>query len=239
MFRFDYKCRRIRQLLSDRLDGPLSPADERRVQRHLTRCADCREEASFYAQIKETAESIDDVTPPEYLWDRISVEIDIDPWGGRRPSLLQKLWKRVSAYSPAGKINFAGIVLSCMLITMLCLLPGGGTGEDGQPDNALAQAEEVDAHLEYLSLYMTAKGDQFPSTVRDYYLGQIEGLDHKIRMIKSALNRYPQNKRVKAQLALAYQHKLALYHRMGLTDVERLPIPTGGPSVFERSDLYE
>lgn len=239
MFRFDHKCRRIRQLLSDRLDGPLSPADERRVQNHLIRCPECRQEMTFYRQIKETAESIEDVTPPDYLWDRISVEIDIDPWGGCEPSFLQKLWRQVTAFSPTGKINFAGIVLSCMLVIILCLLPGGGTGEDNQPDNALAQADEVDAHLEYLSLYMTAKGDQFPSTVRNYYLGQIEGLDQKIRMIKSALNRFPENKRVKAQLAIAYQHKLALYHRMGLTDVDRLPVRAGGRSAYERSDLYE
>ncbi|MCP4567008.1 MAG: hypothetical protein GY841_05445 [FCB group bacterium] len=239
MFRIGYKCRRIRQLLSDRIDGPLAPAEECRVQKHLTHCPECREELAFYRQIRETAESIEEVTPPDYLWDRISVEIDIDPWGGQKPTLLQKLWKWVAVFSPTGKINFAGIVLSCMLISVLCLLPGGGNGNSNQPDNALAQAEEIDAHLEYLSLYMTAKGDQFPSTVRNYYLGQIEGLDQKIRMIKSALNRFPENKRVRAQLAVAYQHKLALYHRMGLTDVDRLPIQAGGRSIYERGDFYE
>lgn len=239
MFRIGNKCRRIRQLLSDRTDGPLASAEERRVQKHLTNCPECREEMAFYRQIRETAESFEEVTPPDYLWDRISVEIDIDPWGGHKPTLLQKLWKSVADFSPTGRINFAGIVLSCMLLIVLCLLPGGGNGNSGQPNNALAQAEEIDAHLEYLSLYMTAKGDQFPSPVRNYYLGQIEGLDQKIRMIKSALNRFPENKRVRAQLAIAYRHKLALYHRMGLTDVDRLPIQAGGRSIYERSDFYE
>jgi hypothetical protein len=239
MFRLPNRCRKYRRLLSDRIDAPLPSRDEQRLQSHLARCRSCREEKAFYQKMKKTAKTMEKVTPPDYLWDRISVELDIDPWGGSRPNQSLSLWKRLLGFSPTGKINFAGAVLSCMLIAVLCLLPGGGTGDADRVDSALAQAGEVDAHLEYLSLYMVANGDQYPPEVREYYLGQIEGLDQKIRMIKSALNRFPDNHRVQAQLAKAYQHKIALYHRIGLTDAQRLPIPTGDHPSYNRGDFYE
>ena len=112
--------------------------------------------------------------------------------------------------------------MSIMLIVVLCLMPGGGIGENGSSEKSGLQAGEVDAHLEYLSLYMVANSDQFPTEVREYYLGQIEGLDQKIRMIKSALNRFPHNHRVQAQLARTYQRKLALYRNLGITDSDYL-----------------
>jgi hypothetical protein len=70
--------------------------------------------------------------------------------------------------------------------------------------------------LEYVSIYMMANQDKFPSEVRDYYLGQIEGLNKKIKTIKSALERYPKNQHINAQLAMTYKQKIDLYSQMGL-----------------------
>jgi len=44
----------------------------------------------------------------------------------------------------------------------------------------------------------------------------MEGLNQKIKTIKSALEHYPQNSHIKAQLALAYRQKIELYAEIGL-----------------------
>ena len=238
MFRFENRCNRIRRLLSDRMDAPLAARDEQRVQAHLIRCPACRREMAFYEEIKKTARALEAVNPPDYLWDRISVELEVDPWGGGEYSRGQSRWGLLPGFALAGKINFVGAVLSFMLIAVLCLLPGGD-GEKGLANGTAVQAREMDAHLEYLSLYMIANGDRYPSEVREYYLGQMEGLDQKIRMIKSALNRFPENHRIQAQLARAYQSKIDLYRRIGIANLEQQALPASGHRPFNHGGQYE
>jgi predicted anti-sigma-YlaC factor YlaD len=81
MFGFGDKCHRIRRLVSDRVDGPLSARAEKKVISHLEKCSECREESAFYQELKETASRIERVPPPPYLWERITVGLDEHPWG--------------------------------------------------------------------------------------------------------------------------------------------------------------
>lgn len=44
-------CRELVELVTEYLEGALSPAGRRRIERHLTRCVGCR---SYLAQMRET-----------------------------------------------------------------------------------------------------------------------------------------------------------------------------------------
>lgn len=234
------KCHRIRRLLSDRIDAPLSDRAEKKVMAHLESCSDCREEFAFYEELKETAASLDKISPPPYLWERISVGLDEHPWGDEE--IIRPEPRGFGGRSLTGKINFAGAVLSLVLIAVLSLSPGGASHESGAVYQSAAGRNTPSSDIEYVSLYLMANQNRFPSEVRDYYLGHIEGLNQKINTIKSALDRYPQNNHIKAQLAMVYKQKIELYTSMGLSH-ERgggtsLPGDFSGDS-FPRGGCYD
>jgi len=213
MFGLGNKCRRIRRLLSDRVDSPLSARAGRRVDSHLENCSECREEYAFYRELKESAARAEKVAPPPYVWERIAVAIDEHPWGEDEtlsPELSIPAGKNLT-----GKINWAGAVLSMALVAVLSLSPGGVSHESRLTHRSTAPGG-ISRDMEYVSLYLMANQDKFPVQVRDHYLSHMEGLNQKIETIKSALERYPQNNHIKAQLAMAYRQKIELYEEMGL-----------------------
>lgn len=239
MFGLGNRCAPIRRLISDAVDEPLSKRRQKRLDRHLRHCHACRDEAEFYANLKETASTLDAVSPPTYLWERISLQIDEHPWGeddhparAHRPA-LPRIWPR--------SLDIAGAMATVALIALLCLTPSSSSDTSTALSSSSIRAEEYHPDTAYLSLYMMAQGDRFPSQVRDYYLNQLDGLDTKIKMIKSTLKRFPNNRQVRAQLVKAYGQKIKLYRRMGLTsDEDRVNINRLNSRFdFDRGGCYE
>lgn len=248
MLGFRNKCPGIRRLLSERLDAPLSPRQESMVHKHLETCADCRQEAALYANIKSTAASLESRPAPEYLWERISVRLDEHPWGEEERGTAKSAAVRGRFGFLTGSINLAGAALSLALIAVLFLMPGANIQNAGGPGTGGIRAEVYSPTAEYVSLYMLANSEQFPDEVRAYYLSQLEGLDLRIRTIKSALQKYPHNRQIRAQLARAYSHKIDIFRQVGMStlglgrvharhDMHR---PGNGiNSGFEQGGLYE
>ncbi|HEX2266625.1 MAG TPA: zf-HC2 domain-containing protein [Actinomycetota bacterium] len=66
----------MRQLLPDHVVGSLSAMDGRRVDRHLSRCAKCREErATFEEAMAAIALALPPVDPPPNLGERIAARV--------------------------------------------------------------------------------------------------------------------------------------------------------------------
>jgi len=233
MFGFDNKCRKIRRLLSDRVDERLSIRDERRVAAHLSDCDGCRQEYAFYRELKATASEMDMIRPPVYLWDRIALQVDEHPWGEdrARPSCAwypAKLWN--------GNLGLVGAVIGLALVLIIGLMPSGRSSMARQTDRAAVQEGLLWQGIEPLSLFMFAGGDRFPSEVRDYYLRHAESLDRQIRTIKSALAQYPNNRQIQAQLAIAYGQKLQLYREVGSANMAGGIIPGNFTIKFDQED---
>jgi anti-sigma factor RsiW len=55
-------CQELVEMVTDYLEGALSPADHRRLAHHLTGCAHCTE---YLAQIRETIRLAGRVTPED------------------------------------------------------------------------------------------------------------------------------------------------------------------------------
>lgn len=200
--------------MSERVDETLSARLEKKVQRHLRDCEDCRQEAAFYEEIKSTAAELDVFQPPDYLWERISLSIDEHPWGEKESSSDGFGFRLRSLLF--GSINYTGAALTFALIAVLCFMPGSSSDKTTDT-GASIRAEEVDTDMTYISLYMMSHGDRFPYEVRDYYLNKLGTLDRQISTIKSALERFPNNRQVRQQLARAYGRKLKLYQQMGIS----------------------
>jgi anti-sigma factor RsiW len=64
-FRFrrrELVCQQVVEMVTDYLEGALSPADHRRLERHLAGCPHCTE---YLAQIRETIRLAGRVTPED------------------------------------------------------------------------------------------------------------------------------------------------------------------------------
>jgi hypothetical protein len=207
---------------------------EAKVEEHLSRCDACREEWEFYINIKEAATELENVPPPAYMWDRIELAIDEHPWG-EKPESRKKTRGLVWGVL-GGRVNYVAAALSLILIFALSLAPNSAY------EKRATQMEPAGTgDLEYVSLYMMTNQNRFPVEIRDYYLAGMEGLNQKIKTIKSALERFPENRHIKAQLALAYKQKIDLYRELGTPTAGgggNLPGSVTGESI-SRGGCYE
>ncbi len=235
---FGGKCHRVKRLISAGIDDPLSNADEAKVLAHVAFCQDCREEMAFYNRLRKNLADLEMKQPPRYLWERISLQLDEHPWGSNAEGETNYAQKLVPGWSALRGTNLSSIIVCCILIAFLCLFPGMEAIQTDSDVPESAQAGELDPNLEYLSLYMIANHDIFPDQVREYYLTQLESLEGKIKMIKAALDRFPGNRRIRAQLAMVYRHKLALYQHIGVVDVETIDTVPRNFSA-KRGDFYD
>lgn len=238
MFPLINKCRRFKRSISDRLEEPLSRKDETRLWQHLAACNDCRKEMAFYQDLKAAAGKMENRTPPAYLWERINVQLEEHPWG-EEDDLRSGFWDKFRpGLAGLRSVNLSSALVGFVLLIVLCLFPGLDRIDENSVSPVTAHARELDANLSYLSLYMIANGDMFPDQVREYYLTQLRTLDGKIMMIKDALDRFPENRRIRAQLAMAYAHKLAIYKRIGIGKDDRPTMPEAEYS-SRKGDIYD
>lgn len=211
MIRMHAWCRLISRLVSDRLDGSTSGLKSRLIDRHLAKCPACREQAAFFAELKQTAANAPFSRPPEYIWERISLRLDEHPWGEDRGGL-----KITAGADQKGMgilwTNMAGALAGIALAFLLGLHSKGGSADDFS-QTALAEANSSQS-TENIGLYMTAHPSQFPMEVRRHYVRWMTGVDRRITRIKTALDHHPGNMLIQAQLAAAYENKVALYRQM-------------------------
>lgn len=119
----------VRQLISARLDGPLSVIAERQLVHHLARCADCRTVHNDYHEQRRQLRRLSLAPPPRDLWARTSTALDREL--ARRPARpISDEHRRV----PRTTLIVAAAALGMALVvgtTQLNLVPP--PTDDGQP----------------------------------------------------------------------------------------------------------
>ena len=213
MFRVTRKCAHYKRLISDHIDQPLAGGKQRRLAKHLEKCPECREELAFYADLKSQAARLELATPPAYLWERIACRLDEHPWGEDQPAPLALKSQRRWGWSLNGAIHIAGAAATLALLAAFIINPFEKIDErEAQVPTAAVSSGAAD--IENVSLFMLANREKFPNEVRSFYVNWLSGIDRQIKTIKTALDRYPENKQIQAQLAYAYASKLRLYRQM-------------------------
>lgn len=73
-------CKHIKELISCKLDGELEKADQIRVEKHIARCADCKDFSDDLTRIHQQTHTLfstmKESIPGESLWDRIEAQLD-------------------------------------------------------------------------------------------------------------------------------------------------------------------
>jgi hypothetical protein len=207
-----YHCRSVLRLISAGLDEPLTPRQQRKTEAHLARCPECRAEAAFYRNLKEAAETMENRSAPTYIWERIALETEEHPWGegaGKSAGLFSQ-WPVCRLLF--GRLRPAAIVAAVLMTALSVIMPNQMPGESEARPLTFVEAERTSTA--YLSFMLALESDHFPAEVQDYYLSQLGALDQRIRTVKTALRRFPENRAIRAQLVAVYQQKITLYKRL-------------------------
>ena len=215
MFRLTRGCTHYRRLISDHIDQPLSTRKAQRLSEHLEGCRVCREELAFYTDLKNQASHLERATPPAYLWERIACRLDEHPWGEDQPAPASPATQNRWGWSLTKAINLSGALASLVFLTAMIISPFEKIYIGGSPmPPAMAKSTVRTSDVENVSLYMLANRGKFPNEVRSFYVNWLSGIDRQIKTIKTALDHYPENRQIQAQLAYAYASKLRLYRQM-------------------------
>ncbi len=207
-----YRCRSILRLVSAGLDEPLTPRQQRKTEAHLARCPQCRAEAAFYQSIKVAAGGMENRPAPVYIWDRITLEIEEHPWGEGAGKSTRQPAPTVAFRLLFGRLRPAVACVTGLMLAFLIVMPNQIPGESEARPLTFVEAERTSTA--YLSFMLALENDRFPVEVQDYYLNQLGALDQRIRTVKSALRRFPENRAIRQQLVAAYQQKITLYKRL-------------------------
>jgi hypothetical protein len=82
-------CRPFRELLSEALDGPLSKADQARLEAHLEGCAACRAYGKDLEAVRAAVKGVEEVEPPVGFATRVMAHVRAE--AAPRPTVWQRL----------------------------------------------------------------------------------------------------------------------------------------------------
>ena len=209
-----YKCKRFTRLISDGMDNPLTRRQQKQLDAHLAKCPKCAEKAAFYSDLQNLAGTLETHRAPDYLWERINIRLEEHPWGDDEhdPQPAFNFWQGINK---TWRLNLSGAALACLTIFIFGLISHPrAVPAHFQPSDP-EQVVEYSSSVDYLSLFMMLRNDTFPDEKREFYLNQLTALEQNIRMIEETRQRFPQNRRVQAELASAYEKKFIIYCQLG------------------------
>jgi hypothetical protein len=92
-------CKKIHPLLSLYIDGRLTPAELRQVDRHLKVCSDARRELETYQNLYQATRSLPEPQPPKDLHEKIMARVTGNrlPLPARRPLWVFPAWGLATA----------------------------------------------------------------------------------------------------------------------------------------------
>ena len=122
-------CKKVRDLLTEYLDGEIEPGLRSDIARHISSCQACRELAGSMKKFAiEPLANAQKVTAPEGLWDQIRARIDKEEKKALDPAfLIERLFAYVAARRPA--LAFAAAAVVIIAVATLAGLPLTGRNE--------------------------------------------------------------------------------------------------------------
>ena len=157
--------REFLELAAARLDEPLAPTDEVRLEAHLATCDACRERVAGYLADRAALRGFRELPPPPRdLWARTSATLDREqarPAGWR--ALLGSRAPRVLRQGPPGGRTVRGAFAAALALLVIVAVVGSGLlpgfpGPFGGP-NGIAEATPFEVEPRILAYFSTRDGE--------------------------------------------------------------------------------
>ena len=167
------RCKKANRLLSEKLDGMLSPRENAALAKHLDQCPACRRRLTDYMQLDAALADLEK-EPPAALQQNIMAEIAANQpqWAPRQPRRF--LW------GPGTAVAAAAAVLLLLLGSGKLMLPAGNetaVASGGQDSAAGDEATLQDAGGEALQSATAAPDQPSPDLKQGSVLPELSGSD--------------------------------------------------------------
>ena len=163
-------CERALDLIGLRLDGPLSPEEQRKLDAHLEQCPACRAAARELEELEGALVQLGECDPPPQLVSGVMERVRADS----APAKVVPLWKRPAFRGALGMAACAALCIG-LLPQMAGLSSGGGNSTGAAP--ASASESQAASSTPAAGAY-AAGGESSPSTeVRSSNAGRPEAED--------------------------------------------------------------
>ena len=142
---------RYRSMLGDFLEDSLRGPERREVEAHLKTCESCRATVEDLAEIRKAAASLDRLSPPQTVWERVrdSIPGQSVETGSRESSFLSTGAQPLSNWSHRWALAATLLVLlgALALTYVLGFLPGQAPPE-GSPEWVSAELRLAEDHYQ-------------------------------------------------------------------------------------------
>ena len=140
-------CERAWELLSQQLDGPLSPQEMQELEEHLASCPACRKEQEELKQLDRALRDLGDIPAPADFTQRVMDQVRAE--SQKRPKVIS-LWRRPQVRALAG---LAACALLC--IGIYRVVP-----QESNPSSGVVTASEVAPTQQPQTADRSAGGDE-------------------------------------------------------------------------------
>ena len=152
-------------LLTDYLDGELSPEKTHQLEAHLSSCPSCREMAeSLRGTVVEPFGKCDGALPAETVWQKIKKEITA------QEHAPQEDWFKKLKELLFPKPVFALATVACLLLFFVLVQPG--LQQHRLAKNTALQQEKAAQSVEYLASLLDEGNNQetYGTAIEEYFL---------------------------------------------------------------------
>jgi predicted anti-sigma-YlaC factor YlaD len=218
------RCAKARKLISDELDGLLTPNKKEALQLHLESCPGCREFRQDLAAIVEKAMSLPSLEPSPSSWNDISASVGQSEREERASFGKQKSWQAV--LQPVG-LRYALAAALTLLVISGGIIVGlrwrqGTTGFGiGSVDFTLAKLREAQDYYEKavsaLSEAVRSQREGMDPRLAEAFQQNLESIDATIQACQQIVRNDPDNITARNYLLAAYRDKVSFLEEvMGL-----------------------
>ena len=132
-------CERALDLIGLRLDGPLSPEEQRELDAHLEQCPACRAAARELEELEGALVQLGECDPPPQLVSGVMERVRADS----APAKVVPLWKRPAFRGALGMAACAALCIG-LLPQMAGLSSGGGNSTGAAPASASESQDGIE-----------------------------------------------------------------------------------------------
>jgi hypothetical protein len=207
------RCSRAERLISDHIDGLLSPKHAQKLENHLKKCLKCKNLQSEMRSMVNVAKQLEDVSLSKDLWP--SIKSRISEKETEKGLNIKRLFPSFSLH-PRELIFSACAFFSGILLASLfhSAIPYMQTNVRIQEKVTSNQQKEAEYHYQQaiaaLNQVITAQNVKLSPEVSAVFKDNLDNLDSWINTFRTVLDENPGDRDANEYLMTCYQNKLKL-----------------------------
>ncbi len=237
------RCRKAQKYISEYADGTVEPRKAADLERHIEKCAACREVLADFRALTAGARALNAPEPRDGVWRKIEARLA----AGERsratvPARSQEAPRGWAFGLSAPALKFAGAAALALVLIASGIIIGRGLGQKGTvtyPRNSegytLAKLDEAERYyqkaIKSLSEAFAAQQGTMVPQVAEIFEKNLSVIDATIQACRQAVLKEPDDLQARNYLLTAYMDKVSFLDTALESQRQTAGAPTRGKSL--------